>query len=119
MTGAAGDPLDEFELPGGGAASHVLFGSVDAAAVTMSSSTSDRRNDITTAELALDAELARGVVIDTPLRWAVHPARVTALVAGLRDSPVLRTVDVAALFGIPPATTGNGRPYDRTLALRD
>jgi hypothetical protein len=64
VTDAASDPFEDFELPSAGAAPEVVFGSVDATAVTMSSSTSDRHNDIPTAKLALDVELARGLVID-------------------------------------------------------
>lgn len=57
----------------------------------------------------------RGVVIDTPLVWHIRPARVNALVAGLRDSPLLRPTEVGALFDIVASTTASGRPYARAL----
>lgn len=58
---------------------------------------------------------ARGVVIDTPLVWHIRPGRVNALVAGLRDSPLLRPTEVGRIFDVVASTTANGRPYSRTL----
>jgi hypothetical protein len=59
----------------------------------------------------------RGVVMDTPLTWQIHPDRVNALVAGLRDSPLLRPTEVGAIFdNVVASTTARGAPYTRTLA---
>jgi hypothetical protein len=58
----------------------------------------------------------RGVVIDTPVLWDAPPARVQALLAGLREHPLLRGADVTDLFAsVLPATT-NRKPYSRSLA---
>ncbi len=58
----------------------------------------------------------RGVVIDTPLLWDAPPARVEAMLAGLRDHPLLQGAAVTDLFGsVQPATTGR-KPYTRNLA---
>ncbi|MEP6625498.1 MAG: DUF6049 family protein [Acidimicrobiia bacterium] len=58
----------------------------------------------------------RGVVIDTPLLWDAPPARVQAMLAGLRDHPLLQGAAVTDIFGsVQPATT-NRKPYARTLA---
>ncbi len=59
----------------------------------------------------------RGVVIDTPLVWHIRPARASALVAGLRDSPLLKPTEISAIFdNVVASTTSSGRPYARTLA---
>ncbi len=60
---------------------------------------------------------ARGVVVDTPLQWAATPKRLEAVLAGLRDHPVLIGAGPADVFAIPPATS-DGEPYTRTLATR-
>jgi len=58
----------------------------------------------------------RGVVIGTPLRWDAHPARVGAVLAGLRDSPLVTPVSVGSLFDTVPAASVDGHPYQRVLA---
>ncbi len=58
----------------------------------------------------------RGVVINTPLLWNVALDRVLAVIAGLRDHPLLQGAPVSDLFRIQAATTANSRPYTRTLA---
>ena len=58
----------------------------------------------------------RGVVIDTPVRWRADPTRVDAVLAGLRDHPLLEGASVADLFDTVPAATVDDRPYTRTLA---
>jgi len=58
----------------------------------------------------------RGVVIDTPPGWDVRSDRVGAVVAGLRDSPILRTTDVGSIFDtVVASTTAGGRPFVRIL----
>ncbi|MGZ4674910.1 MAG: DUF6049 family protein [Acidimicrobiia bacterium] len=58
----------------------------------------------------------RGVVIDTPVLWDPKPGRIDALLAGLRDSPLLEGIGAPALFDTIPAATASNRPYVRTLA---
>ena len=57
----------------------------------------------------------RGVLINTPLLWDVKSNRVNAVLAGLRDHPLLRSAPAADLFRIPAATV-KSKPYVRTLA---
>ncbi len=58
----------------------------------------------------------RGVVVDSPLLWNPDTQRVAAVLAGLRDHPLLQGAALAELFGaIQPATTTRS-PYIRTLA---
>lgn len=57
----------------------------------------------------------RGVVINTPLLWDPAPARVGAVIAGLRGHPLLQGAALSELFRIQPATV-NRRPYARSLA---
>ncbi len=58
----------------------------------------------------------RGVVIDTPLLWDAPTARVQAMLAGLRDHPLLHGAAVTDLFGSVQPATANRKPYTRTLA---
>ena len=60
----------------------------------------------------------RGVVMDTPLQWDGAPKRMDAVLAGLRDNPVLVGAGPADLFDSIPAATSGGKPYTRTLAPR-
>ena len=57
----------------------------------------------------------RGVLINTPLLWDVLPDRINAVLAGLRNHPLLRSAPATDLFRIP-AETVKGKPYVRTLA---
>ena len=57
----------------------------------------------------------RGVLINTPLLWDVVSNRVNAVLAGLRNHPLLRSAPTTDLFRIP-AETVKGKPYVRTLA---
>ena len=58
----------------------------------------------------------RGVVIDTPVQWRADPTRVGAVLAGLRDHPLLHGAPVADIFDTVPAATASNHPYTRTLA---
>jgi hypothetical protein len=58
---------------------------------------------------------ARSVVMDTPTLWDPSPARVDAVLAGLRDNPMLTGARLADVFSVQAATV-NGRPYVRSLA---
>ncbi len=57
----------------------------------------------------------RGVIINTPLLWDVKSDRINAVLAGLRNHPLLRSAPAADLFRIPAATV-KSKPYVRTLA---
>lgn len=57
----------------------------------------------------------RGVVINTPLLWDPAPARVAAVIAGLKGHPLLQGAALSDLYRIQPATV-NRRPYARALA---
>ena len=57
----------------------------------------------------------RGVLINTPLLWDVVSNRVNAVLAGLRNHPLLRSAPTTDLFRIP-AETVKGKLYVRTLA---
>lgn len=59
---------------------------------------------------------SRGIVIDTPTRWDPRPDRVDAVLAGLRDNPLLVGARLGDIFDSVQAATVNGRPYVRTLA---
>ena len=56
---------------------------------------------------------SRGVVIDTPVLWDARPSRVGAVLAGLRDNPMLVGSRLTDIFSSVPAATVNGRPYVR------
>jgi len=58
---------------------------------------------------------ARSIVMDTPTLWDPRPARVGAVLAGLRDNPVLVGARLTDIFDSVQAATVNGRPYVRTL----
>ena len=58
---------------------------------------------------------ARGIVINSPLLWDVRPDRVNAVIAGLRNHPLVKSASAADLFRIPAATVKD-KPYVRTLA---
>ncbi len=57
----------------------------------------------------------RGVLINTPLLWDVKSSRINAVLAGLRNHPLLRSAPATDLFRIPAATV-KGKPYVRTLS---
>ncbi len=59
---------------------------------------------------------SRGVVIDTPPRWDPVPDRVGAVLAGLRDNPVLTGARLTDIFDSVQAATVDGKPYVRSLA---
>ena len=59
---------------------------------------------------------SRGVVIDTPTRWDPRPDRVGAILAGLRDNPVLTGARLTDIFDSVQAATVDGKPYVRSLA---
>lgn len=57
----------------------------------------------------------RGVVVDTPTRWAPDPATLTAVLAGLTGNPLLAPTSLDDIFTqVPPA--GGDDPRVRTLA---
>ena len=58
---------------------------------------------------------ARGIIINSPLLWNVKPDRVNAVIAGLRNHPLVKGASAADLFRIPAATVKD-KPYVRTLA---
>jgi hypothetical protein len=58
---------------------------------------------------------ARSIVMDTPTMWDPSPTRTGAVLAGLRDNPMLVGARVADVFDSIQAATVNGRPYVRTL----
>jgi hypothetical protein len=58
---------------------------------------------------------ARSIVMDTPVLWNPSPARVGAVLAGLRDNPILTGASVADIFDSVQAATVGGRPYVRDL----
>ena len=57
----------------------------------------------------------RGIIINSPLLWDVKPDRVNAVIAGLRNHPLVKSASAADLFRIP-ATTVKDKPYVRSLA---
>ena len=59
---------------------------------------------------------SRGVVIDTPTLWDPHPDRVGAVLAGLRDNPLLVGARLTDIFDSVQAATVDGKPYVRSLA---
>ena len=59
---------------------------------------------------------ARSVVMDTPTLWNPSPDRVGAILAGLRDNPMLVGARLTDVFASIQSATVNGRPYVRSLA---
>jgi hypothetical protein len=59
---------------------------------------------------------SRGVVIDTPKLWDARPDRAGAVLAGLRDNPVLVGARLTDIFDSVPAATVDDKPYVRELA---
>ena len=57
----------------------------------------------------------RGIIINSPLLWDVKPDRVNAVIAGLRNHPLVRGASAADLFRIPAATVRD-KPYVRALS---
>ena len=57
----------------------------------------------------------RGIVIDTPLLWNPDTPRVAAVLAGLRDHPLLQGAALVDLFDAILPATMNRSPYIRTL----
>jgi hypothetical protein len=59
----------------------------------------------------------RGVVLDTPSRWNPNADAVSAVVAGLRDHPLVDAVSLDDLFGsVPVESDRRGNPVVRSLA---
>jgi len=58
----------------------------------------------------------RGVVIDTPSRWAPDPAMLSAALTGLTANPLLEPASLDDVFTQVPAASGDDGPRVRTLA---
>ena len=56
---------------------------------------------------------SRGVVIDTPPLWDPEPGRVGAVLAGLRDNPLLAGARLTDIFDSVQAATATASPYVR------
>jgi hypothetical protein len=58
---------------------------------------------------------ARGVVVDTPDRWAPQPTLLTAVLAGLTGNPLLSASSLDEIFTRVPGSPNRGGPAVRTL----